>query len=107
MSSLPSHTHLRIGIVAQEDALVATLGVSILVNVPRYSTGVARCRVYGERAIHITASLVELNRLPGVFSRLTDSMTIADALACILVLVLSLTNSLNSSLNLSFSKPER
>ena len=97
------------GLIAEENALLGRIGGVSRVHA-RDTTRVRTSCVYRECTIDVTAGLIELDGLPGVFGGLTDARTLDYALVLLHVLPL-VTIALhvlpmNVPLNLILAKPQ-
>lgn len=113
-SLCPTHADFVTSLIAQEDALLLRL---LLVARGMHSgdrSRVAPCRTDSKCSIDIPARLVELNRLPGVFGRLTDGRAVFYANDGLIVgviwvhlLVRIAVLLMNVSLNLTLAEAQR
>ena len=107
MGRLCPHTHLRIGLITKEDALLLLTGLHA-----RNATCIASCSVNSEGPIDVPPSLIELNCLPGILGRLADVLVAFDhdlpvRILGLLVRALHLLLLVHLPINLIFAEAER
>ena len=112
VGSLSPHSDLLLGLIAQEDALLCGRSISVATRMnSRDSACITTSRIDSKCTIDVTATLVKLDGLPGIFRGLTNTWTSLSNAALVIDLLLSVVGLhvcvMNVPLYLIFAKSER